>query len=292
MRWQVLNKKIKKRLLYLLLGLVLLTCFFYFQNNSIVTTSYNFSSDKVPQNFNGYKIIQLSDLHSKSFENNHSELVEKVKKVKPDLIVFTGDLIDSDRYNEKTSLTLMEKLVQIAPVYYVTGNHEWWSGKFNSLEDKLKDTGVHVMRNTVEEITIGNDGIQIIGIDDPAKVNESYVERAIAEEDIKNAIKGLEEGVNFKILLSHRPELFSLYTQYEFDVVFSGHAHGGQVRIPFVGGLVAPNQGLFPEYSSGMHAVDKTTMIVNRGLGNSIIPLRVFNRPEIVVVALKRVKNQ
>jgi predicted MPP superfamily phosphohydrolase len=292
MRWQVLNKKIKKRLLYLLLGLVLLTCFFYFQNNSIVTTSYNFSSDKVPQNFNGYKIIQLSDLHSKSFENNHSELVKKVKKVKPDLIVFTGDLIDSDRYNEKTSLTLMEKLVQIAPVYYVTGNHEWWSGKFNSLEDKLKDTGVHVMRNTVEEITIGNDGIQIIGIDDPAKVNESYVERAIAEEDIKNAIKGLEEGVNFKILLSHRPELFSLYTQYEFDVVFSGHAHGGQVRIPFVGGLVAPNQGLFPEYSSGMHAVDKTTMIVNRGLGNSIIPLRVFNRPEIVVVALKRVKNQ
>ncbi|MED4691903.1 metallophosphoesterase [Peribacillus frigoritolerans] len=287
-----MNKKIKKRLLYLLLGLVLLTCFFYFQNNSIVTTPYSFSSDKVPQNFNGYKIVQLSDLHSKSFENNHSELVKKVKKVKPDLIVFTGDLIDSDRYNEKTSLTLMGKLVQIAPVYYVTGNHEWWSGKFKSLEDKLKDTGVHVMRNTVEEITIGKDEIQIIGIDDPAKVNESYVERAIAEEDIKNAIKGLEEGVNFKILLSHRPELFSLYTQYEFDVVFSGHAHGGQVRIPFVGGLVAPNQGLFPEYSSGMHDVDKTTMIVNRGLGNSIIPLRVFNRPEIVVVALKRVKNQ
>lgn len=292
MRWQNLNKKIKKRLLYLLLGLVLLTCFFYFQNNSIVTTQYNFSSDKVPKNFNGYKIVQLSDLHSKSFENNQSELVEKVKKAKPDLIVFTGDLIDSDRYNEKTSLTLMEKLVQIAPVYYVTGNHEWWSGKFNSLEDKLKYTGVQVMRNTVEEIIIGNDKIQIIGIDDPAKVNKSYAERDIAEEDITNAIKGLEEGVNFKILLSHRPELLSLYAQYEFDVVFSGHAHGGQVRIPFVGGLVAPNQGLFPEYSSGMHDADKTTMIVNRGLGNSIIPLRVFNRPEIVVVALKRVNNQ
>ncbi|MEC0275225.1 metallophosphoesterase [Peribacillus frigoritolerans] len=287
-----MNKKIKKRLLYLLLGLVLLTCFFYFQNNSIVTTQYDFSSDKVPQNFNGYKLVQLSDLHSKSFENNQSELVKKVKKVKPDLIVFTGDLIDSDRYNEKTSLTLMEKLVQIAPVYYVTGNHEWWSGKFNSLEDKLKDTGVQVMRNTVEEIIIGNDKIQIIGIDDPEKVNESDAERDIAEEDITNAIKGLEEGVNFKILLSHRPELLSLYAQYEFDVVFSGHAHGGQVRIPFVGGLVAPNQGVFPEYSSGMYDVDKTTMIVNRGLGNSIIPLRVFNRPEIVVVALKRVNNQ
>ena len=286
-----MNKKIKRRLLYLLLGLVLLTCFFYFQNNSIVTTEYNFSSDKVPQNFKGYKIVQLSDLHSKSFGNNQSDLVKKVKKVNPDLIVFTGDLIDSDRYDEKISLTLMEKLVQIAPVYYVTGNHEWWSGKFNSLEDKLKDTGVQVMRNTVEEIIIGNDKIQMIGIDDPAKVNESYAERAIAEEDITNSIKGLEEGVDFKILLSHRPELFSLYTQYEFDVVFSGHAHGGQVRIPFIGGLVAPNQGLFPEYSSGMHDVDNTTMIVNRGLGNSIIPLRVFNRPEIVVVTLKRVNN-
>ena len=266
--------------------------FFYFQNNSIGTTQYNFSSDKVPPNFNGYKIVQLSDLHSKSFGSNQSDLVKKVKKVKPDLIVFTGDLIDSDRYDEKTSLTLMEKLVQIAPVYYVTGNHEWWSGRFDSLEDKLKDTGVQVMRNTVEDIIIGNDKIQIIGIDDPAKVNESYVERVIAEEDIANSIKGLEEGVNFKILLSHRPELFSLYTQYEFDIVFAGHAHGGQVRIPFVGGLVAPNQGLFPEYSSGMHDVDNTTMIVNRGLGNSIIPVRVFNRPEIVVVALKRVNNQ
>jgi len=284
-----LNKKIKRRLLYLLLGLLLLTCFFYFQNNSIVTTEYNFSSDKVPQNFKGYKIVQLSDLHSKSFGNNQSDLVKKVKKINPDLIVFTGDLIDSDRYDEKISLTLMEKLVQIAPVYSVTGNHEWWSGKFNSLEDKLKDTGVQVMRNTVEEIIIGNDKIQIIGIDDPAKVNESYAERAIAEEDITNSIKGLEEGVNFKILLSHRPELFSLYRQYEFDVVFSGHAHGGQVRIPFIGGLVAPNQGLFPEYSSGMHYADNATMIVNRGLGNSIIPLRVFNRPEIVVVTLKRI---
>src|SRR4051794_11114717 len=216
MRWQILNKKIKKRLLYLLLGLVLLTCFFYFQNNSIVTTQYNFSSDKVPQNFNGYKIVQLSDLHSESFGYNQSDLVKKVRKVKPDLIVFTGDLIDSDRYDEKTSLTLMKKLVQIAPVYYVTGNHEWWSGKFNSLEDKLKDTRVQVMRNTVEEITIRNDEIQIIGIDDPAKVNESYAEQAITKEDITNSIKGLEEGVNLKILLSHRPELFPLYIQYEF----------------------------------------------------------------------------
>ena len=169
----MLKKKTKKKWLYFLIGMALLIYFFYFQNNSIVTSEYTISSDKLPQNFNGYKIVQLSDLHSKSFGNDQSDLVKKVKKSDPDLIVFTGDLIDSDKYNEKLSLILMEKLVQIAPVYYVTGNHEWWSGKFNTLEDKLKNIGVHVMRNTAEEITIETDKIQIIGIDDPANVKES-----------------------------------------------------------------------------------------------------------------------
>ncbi len=270
--------------------MALLIYFFYFQNNSIVTSEYSIISDKIPQNFNGYKIVHLSDLHSKYFGNNQNNLVKRVKKENPDLIVFTGDLIDSKRYDEKPSLILMEKLVQVAPVYYVTGNHEWWSGKFNSLEDKLKNIGVQVMRNTTEEITNGTDKIQIIGIDDPANVKESNAESATTKENITNSIEGLEEGENFQILLSHRPEMFSLYSEYEFDVVFSGHAHGGQLRIPFVGGLIAPNQGLFPKYTSGKYNSENTTMIVNRGLGNSIIPLRILNRPEIVVVTLNTVK--
>ncbi|MDQ0226521.1 putative MPP superfamily phosphohydrolase [Metabacillus niabensis] len=280
-------KKIpKKKSLYFFIVIVLLIFFFYFQNNSIVTSTYTIKSDKLPNNFNGYKIVQLSDLHSKSFGNNQSDLVKKVKKIEPDLIVFTGDLIDSDRYEEKPSLILMERLVQIAPVYYVTGNHEWWSGKFNTLEEKLKSIGVQVMRNTAKEIAIGTEKIQLIGIDDPANVDESYVEGAKMEENITNSIKGINEETNYQILLSHRPERFSLYSEYGFDVVFSGHAHGGQFRIPFVGGLIAPDQGLFPKYTSGKYKSDNTTMIVNRGLGNSIIPFRIFNRPEIVVVIL------
>ncbi len=286
----MLKKKTKKKWLYFLIGMALLIYFFYFQNNSIVISEYTINSDKLPQNFNGYKIVQLSDLHSKSFGNDQSDLVKKVKKSAPDLIVFTGDLIDSDKYDEKLSLILMEKLVQVAPVYYVTGNHEWWSGKFNTLEDKLKNIGVQVMRNTAEEITIKTDKIQIIGIDDPANVKESYVERAKTEENITNLIEENEGKDNFQILLSHRPEMFSLYSEYGFDVVFSGHAHGGQFRIPFVGGLIAPDQGLFPKYTSRKYKSDNTTMIVNRGLGNSIIPIRVFNRPEIVVVTLNSVK--
>nr|WP_233452140.1 metallophosphoesterase [Metabacillus niabensis] len=276
----------KKKSLYFFIVIVLLIFFFYFQNNSIVTSTYTIKSDKLPNNFNGYKIVQLSDLHSKSFGNNQSDLVKKVKKIEPDLIVFTGDLIDSDRYEEKPSLILMERLVQIAPVYYVTGNHEWWSGKFNTLEEKLKSIGVQVMRNTAKEIAIGTEKIQLIGIDDPANVDESYVEGAKMEENITNSIKGINEETNYQILLSHRPERFSLYSEYGFDVVFSGHAHGGQFRIPFVGGLIAPDQGLFPKYTSGKYKSDNTTMIVNRGLGNSIIPFRIFNRPEIVVVIL------
>lgn len=284
-----MRKKTKRKWIYFLSGIALLIFFFYFQNNSIVISNYTISSDKIPPNFNGYKIVQLSDLHSKSFGNDQKNLVKKIKNLEPDSIVFTGDLIDSYRYDEETSLILMERLVQIAPVYYVTGNHEWWSGKFDSLEDKLKIIGVQVMRNKTEEITIGTDKIQIIGIDDPANVEESYEETGKTEKNITDLID-IEGEDYFQILLSHRPEMFSLYDKYGFDIVFSGHAHGGQFRIPFVGGLIAPDQGFFPEYTSGKYTSDNTTMIVNRGLGNSIIPIRIFNRPEIVVVTLSSVK--
>lgn len=281
-----MKKRTKKGLFITFIVLISLIFFFYFQNNSIVTTKITIDSAKVPSSFDDFTIVQLSDLHGKNFGTNQRTLVQKIKKANPNLIVFTGDLIDSRRYHEENSLTLMAELVHIAPIYYVTGNHEWRSGKFSSLEKKLNHLGVRVMRNSADEITIGTDKIQIIGIDDPAQVNASYAERATTEEAIVNSMKGLEEG-NFKILLSHRPEMFPLYSEYEFDLVFSGHAHGGQVRIPFVGGLIAPNQGLFPKYTFGKYSLDNTTMIVNRGLGNSIIPLRIFNRPELVVVTLK-----
>jgi uncharacterized protein len=283
-----LKQKTKERLLYFLLGIILLVYFFYFQNNSIVTTEYDYSSKKVPVSFDGYKIVQLSDLHSKSFGKDQEKLIKKVSKANPSLIVFTGDLVDSRKYNEENSLVLMKKLVQIAPVYYVTGNHEWRSGKFNSLEDELKSAGVQVMRGTVEEVSYGTDNIQLIGIDDPAGITGSYSEQEITEEALGNTINNSKDDGDFNILLAHRPELISSYSKFPIDLVFSGHAHGGQFRVPFIGGVVAPNQGLFPEYTSGKHMVDKTTMIVNRGLGNSIIPVRIFNRPEIVVMTLKK----
>jgi len=288
-----LTKRTKKIWLIVFAIVISLILFFYYQNNSIITTEISFTSKNIPQDFDGYKIVQLSDVHNTTFGNNQSVLVEKVKKAKPDVIVVTGDLIDSYTYDEEPSLILMEQLVKITPVYYVTGNHEWRTGTFHSLEGKLQNLGVRVLRNETNEISIGSATIQMIGIDDPSKLfdTEHYLtEEEIAEESIIDSMKGLEEG-SFNILLSHRPELFHLYAQQDLDLVFTGHAHGGQIRIPFIGGIIAPNQGFFPKYTSGAHTLNDTTMIVNRGLGNSLFPLRVFNRPEIVVVTLESTQN-
>jgi uncharacterized protein len=279
---------LRKRFMIIFTLLTATLLFLFFQNNALVITELSIRSEKIPEGFDGYKMVQLSDLHSKSFGKNQQNLVQKVRQVEPNLIVFTGDLVDSKKYDEDASLVLMEELVQIAPVYYVTGNHEWWSGKFESLEGKLTDIGVKVMRNTAEEITHDGSNIQLVGIDDPAKATESYSERSLAEEALKHSLASVTESDSFTVLLAHRPELFSLYSQYKIDLVFSGHAHGGQVRLPIIGGLIAPNQGLFPDYTAGKYTHDRTTMIVNRGLGNSIIPLRILNRPEIILVTLDK----
>lgn len=281
-----MKKKSMKTGLYFLSGITFLTCFVHFQNNSIITSEYTVSSERLPLNFNGYKIVQLSDLHSKYFGKKQNKLVEKVGEAEPELIVFTGDLIDANQYNETPSLMLMKQLVHVAPVYYVTGNHEWASGQFETLENQLEEIGVQVMRNKAEDIVIGTDRIQLIGIDDPANAGGSEAQRIKIEENITASMKGNNEENHFQILLSHRPEMFSLYQDYGFDIVFSGHAHGGQIRMPFVGGLIAPNQGFLPDYTSGKHHANHATMVVNRGLGNSVFPLRIFNRPEIVVVTL------
>ncbi|WP_301108018.1 metallophosphoesterase [Sporosarcina sp.] len=276
---------IKRRILYTAAVLAIVGYFIWFQNNSITVTQSEISSSTIPESFDQYKIVHLSDLHNKSFGKNQRRLFRKINKLQPDVIVYTGDLIDSNRAGDEAGLILMEELTAVAPVYYVSGNHEWWSGTFSSLESSLEDIGVQVLRNEHAVLKKGNDKMYLVGIDDPAH-DGSRAERETAEEDIVQSIEGLEKD-SFTILLTHRPELLSLYAEYNFGIVFAGHAHGGQVRIPFIGGLVAPNQGFLPAYTAGKHDLNHTVMMVSRGLGNSIIPLRLFNRPEIVAVTLK-----
>nr|WP_141719839.1 metallophosphoesterase [Domibacillus iocasae] len=260
-----------------LLFFILLIPFSYIQNNVLTVTDIPVESQNIPAGFDGYRIVQLSDLHSKSFGDQQQVLAEKVKAQRPDVLFFTGDLIDLRRGDEENGYTLMEEMMKIAPVYFVTGNHEWQV--FEEKEKRLREMGVNVLRN--ESVTLQHEGdtINLIGIDDPL-ITETA-------EALQTAWKTMESTEQYTILLSHRPELFSLYADANMDLTFTGHAHGGQIRIPFVGGLFAPGQGFFPDYTAGAHTIDSSTMIVNRGLGNSMAPQRIFNRPEIVVTQLK-----
>ncbi|MFJ8526467.1 metallophosphoesterase [Bacillus sp. NPDC094106] len=281
-------KKRYKKLLIIGALAIGVSAFSYVQNNLISVSKISITSSKIPSNFKGFKIVQLSDLHSKKFGENQEVLIEKVKSLNPEIIVITGDLIDSKRYDAAASLKVMKELVKHYPVYFVTGNHESWSGRYDSFEKELKRHNVIVLRN--EHVRIQKDGqeIYLLGIDDPAftvKNNDKNEEITTVKNEIVKA-KSTIDSDGYKLLLSHRPELLQVYAEQQIDLVLSGHAHGGQVRLPLIGGLVAPNQGVLPKYTAGLYEEQNTSMIVSRGLGNSVIPQRVFNRPEIVVVQL------
>jgi predicted MPP superfamily phosphohydrolase len=263
--------------------------FCIYENNSIVITKSNFSSQKITSDFDGFTIAQISDLHNKLFGDDQTKILNKLKSISPDIIVVTGDLIDRRKYNLDIAMTFISGAVKIAPVYYVSGNHEAWSGDFPLIKKSLVEAGVNVLDDISVELTKGKTSIDIIGLSDPDFLTSDYIEGTNTSKTIEQ-LKQWVMGKNFKILLSHRPELFDLYSENSMDLVFTGHAHGGQIRIPFIGGLIAPDQGIFPKYSSGSYSKDSTTMFVSRGLGNSIFPVRVFNRPEIVVVTLRNLK--
>ncbi|EEL70698.1 MULTISPECIES: metallophosphoesterase [Bacillus] len=279
-----MNKKTKR--IILIIGILVgISIFLYLQNNLISITEVKITSSKIPSSFKGYKILQISDLHNKKFGDNQDVLIKKVKNSNPDIIVITGDLIDSKSYDAEISLQVIRELVKEYPIYFVTGNHEKWSGKYNSLEKELKKHHVTVLRNEHVSIRKGEQEINLLGIDDPEFVIGNRTEGDIVKDEIIKAKIEMQPD-RYNVLLSHRPEFIEEYADEQIDLVLSGHAHGGQVRLPFIGGLVAPNQGVLPKYTAGLYEKQNTSMIVSRGLGNSIIPQRIFNRPEIVVVQL------
>ncbi len=276
----------KKKIIIAGIIIAFLAVFLYLQNNWIGTNRLELAFERLPESFEEFKIIQLSDLHGKAFGAGQQRLVRILKKAEPDMIVITGDLIDGKRLGEQAALELVSEAVKIAPVYFVTGNHEWWSGIFGTLEARLKEAGAAVLRNEWKEIDVRGQKICLAGVDDPASAGRGPGETGFTESTLQEVAASMPED-SFKILLSHRPEKLPQYSAGGFDLVFSGHAHGGQFRLPFTGGLFAPDQGFFPEYTSGVHREQSTVMVISRGLGNSIIPQRLFNRPEVVQVTLK-----
>ncbi len=258
-------------------------------NTALIINKISITNDKIPQSFSGYRIVLISDFHNVEFGNDNTKLVEEVKEVEPDIIVFTGDLVDSYHTNIDVSIAFSEKVMKIAPCYFVTGNHEARidNDTYNQLLNGLADAGVVILQNESVRLEKNNENITLLGVNDPSFQNDYLLDNEASV--MSSSLAELkQENDGYTILLSHRPELFDTYVTYNVDLVLSGHAHGGQFRLPFLGGLVAPDQGFFPKYDAGLYSENNTTMIVSRGIGNSIIPFRINNRPEIVVVDLSR----
>ena len=254
-------------------------------NTALEVNEYEIVSDRIPEAFSGFRIAQVSDLHNKDFGEGYGQLLTLLSQINPDIIVVTGDLIDSRETDLEVALEFAWQAGKIARVYYVSGNHEARVPEYEDLKTGLVKAGVVILENQKVQITRDGESLTLMGIDDPS-FQEDYL-FGDSESVARQAIENLQnESDGYTILLSHRPELFDLYVETEMDLVFSGHAHGGQFRLPFIGGLVAPNQGFFPKYDAGHFKEENTTMIVSRGVGNSIIPIRINNRPEIIVARL------
>ena len=256
-------------------------------NTALEVNEYEIMSDKIPEAFSGFRIAQVSDLHNAEFGEGGEKLIELLSQTNPDMIVITGDLIDSRHTDIEIALEFARQAIKLAPVYYVSGNHEARVHEYEDLKMGLAEAGVIVLEDQKVQIKRDGESIYILGIDDPS-FQEDYL-FGDAASVISSALSELQkESDVYTVLLAHRPELFETYVDAGVDLVFSGHAHGGQFRLPFIGGLVAPNQGLFPKFDAGQFTEDNTTMIVSRGVGNSIIPMRFNNRPEIIVVEFQK----
>ena len=276
----------KKKTICILSGILLILIVWTpLGNTALELNTYTISSRKLPDAFDGYRIAQVSDLHNAEFGDRNQRLLEMLREAEPDMIAITGDLIDSRKTNIAVALAFAEEAVKFAPCYYVSGNHEARVSEYQDLKTGLEAAGVTVLDDAQVKIEVSGESITVIGVNDPS-FHADYLTSDAAVMDRKLSELSSEDA-GFAILLSHRPELFDTYVAHDMDLILTGHAHGGQFRLPLIGGLIAPNQGLFPKYNDGLYSEGNTNMIVSRGLGNSIIPFRFNNRPEVVLIELK-----
>lgn len=256
----------------------------YDSNTRLVTSTFTLRYDKLPTAFDGYRIAQLSDLHSAVFGKQNDRLINAVSNAHPNIIVITGDLISyEDDFTEAFAVIkpLIQALTDIAPVFYVTGNHEFDATHFKDLIKILTDTSVTVLRNDYKRLTVGESSIILAGVDDPNGPADM-----ISPEMLLSRIRS-EENDPFIILLAHRNNYLSRFSQAGADLVLCGHAHGGVIRLPFIGGLIGPKRDLFPSYTSGIYALAETKMVVSRGIGNGTGFPRFLNNPELPVIVLR-----
>ena len=276
-------------------------------NNSIISNNYIIENKKVNDDLNGYRIVSLSDIHSIRDDNKMIKIINKIKKENPNVIFISGDLIDSSYYSKQKSLykpekieqiesktiSFMSELVKICDVYYIYGNHEIVlldDPINNEFVRSLKELDIKLINNTLTNIQVNNTIINVVGVQDPATLykDEKYAFEGNNEAKTKAILDNFIIDDNLTLLLAHRSEFFELYSNYKIDIAFTGHNHGGIIRLPIVRGLYSRAEGFMPKYSVGKYSNEKLTMIVNAGIGYSEIPIRVFNPPEIVTITLKK----
>ncbi len=257
--------------------------------NGLVVRRYTIKSKKI-QNNHSFRIVLVSDLHCKIYGKNQSEIKKKIEAENPDIIALVGDIIDDTAPIEGAKLFL-EAIKDTAPIYYVTGNHEIRRGEVVKIKEFFRTFGVNVLENSMQKVNIRGVDVIIAGVDDPNIVGYKCPQ-SNWDKEVYNSFSNIKDMEGFKILLSHRPEKADFYNTLPFDLVLSGHAHGGQVRIPFLlNGLYAPQQGFFPKYAGGLYEFENYTLIVGRGVYfNYIIP-RIFNPPEIVVIDVEGIRR-
>ena len=272
------------RLLTFALLIVALVAFYRYSNYTLQVEEVSFTSRRLPALFDGYRIVQISDLHGASFGDENEDLLREVKRAQPDCIVITGDLVDQFReLNFDEVEVLASALTEIAPCYFVTGNHEWAVGSVRELKQRLAGCGVTVLSNEYVELTEGDDCIILAGIDDPNGYADQKAPETLAAELYAT------HGDPFWILMAHRNDHFpKQYSLLGAALVLSGHGHGGIIRLPFTDGLLGTQHNFFPSYTAGLYEENGSVLFASRGLGNVGMTFRVFNRPEVAVLTLHK----
>ena len=283
-----MTKKKKRIITIAVVAAVLLALIIWtaWGNTVLELNRYTISSDRLPKAFDGYRIAHVSDLHNTEMGKDNKKLLDMLREADPDIIAITGDIIDSRNTDIDVALQFTKTAMEIAPCYYVTGNHEARVSEYDDLKEGMIGLGVVVLEDGCIELEQSKETITLLGVNDPSFQTDYLFgdSETVMQSKLQEIIN---EEETYTILLSHRPELFEVYRESKVDLVLSGYAHGGQFRLPFVGGLVAPNQGLFPKYDAGLYTEENTNMIVSKGIGNSILPFRFNNRPEVILIELK-----
>ena len=247
-------------------------------NTAIKVEEIDIRSEKIPTEFSGYRIAHVSDLHNAEFGKDNERLLSLIEEEKPDIIVITGDIIDSRNPDATVASDFINRAADIAPCYYVRGNHEKRiPEEYEKFLSEIESENVYILAD--ESVTLEREGaeISLIGMDDYPVYRSQFLPLLTSVCD---------EGEGYKIVLSHKPDFYREYAEAGADLVFCGHAHGGQFVLPFIGGVLAPGQGFLPEYTDGLYNIENTDMIVSRGLGNSLFPFRINNYPQLIIAEL------